>query len=167
MLQRPVTFPLAYLITFRTYGSWLRGDARGSVDRHRNLFGSPRIAHSPQLLDAQTRLLSRPPVALDRAQRLVVETAIRQVCIFREWRLHAVNARTSHVHAVVAARTEPSEVLLALKANATRHLRESGRWSDEKSPWSARGSKRYLWTVRRVERGVAYVVNGQDVPWEE
>jgi len=25
--------PLAYLITFRSYGTWLHGDERGSVDR--------------------------------------------------------------------------------------------------------------------------------------
>jgi hypothetical protein len=28
--------PLAYLITFRCYGTWLHGDERGSVDRFRN-----------------------------------------------------------------------------------------------------------------------------------
>ena len=33
--------PLAYLITFRTYGTWLHGDARGSVDREHNVFGTP------------------------------------------------------------------------------------------------------------------------------
>ena len=29
-------FPLAYLITFRTYGTWLHGDERGSIGRTGN-----------------------------------------------------------------------------------------------------------------------------------
>src|SRR5262249_42685946 len=35
--------PLAYLITFRCYGTWLHGDERGSTDRHRNQYGTPFI----------------------------------------------------------------------------------------------------------------------------
>jgi hypothetical protein len=38
--------PLGYLITFRSYGSWLHGDRRGSVDRFHNRFGTPRIPHN-------------------------------------------------------------------------------------------------------------------------
>lgn len=37
--------PLAYLITFRTYGTWLHGDERGSVDKNHNKFGT-RTAES-------------------------------------------------------------------------------------------------------------------------
>jgi hypothetical protein len=39
--------PLAYLITFRCYGTWLHGDKRGSIDRFlqrvQNLHTSSRI----------------------------------------------------------------------------------------------------------------------------
>jgi hypothetical protein len=38
--------PLAYLITFRAYGTWLHGDKRGSVNRFHNRFGTPFIAPS-------------------------------------------------------------------------------------------------------------------------
>jgi hypothetical protein len=34
---------LAYLITFRSYGTWLHGDNRGSVDRFHNRFGEPYL----------------------------------------------------------------------------------------------------------------------------
>ncbi|MDQ3490280.1 MAG: hypothetical protein M3449_04330 [Acidobacteriota bacterium] len=30
--------PLAFLTTFRTYGTWLHGDKRGSIDRFHNVF---------------------------------------------------------------------------------------------------------------------------------
>ena len=37
-------FPLAYLLTFRTYGTWHHGDERGSVDRRSfNKFGNADI----------------------------------------------------------------------------------------------------------------------------
>jgi hypothetical protein len=37
-------FPLAYLITVRTFGTWLHGDERSSVDEHNdlNIYGTPR-----------------------------------------------------------------------------------------------------------------------------
>jgi hypothetical protein len=35
--------PLGYLITIRSYGTWLHGDARGSMDRRNyNKFGEPK-----------------------------------------------------------------------------------------------------------------------------
>jgi hypothetical protein len=39
--------PLAYLITIRSYGTWLHGDERGSMDRREyNQYGDPAIAAS-------------------------------------------------------------------------------------------------------------------------
>jgi hypothetical protein len=47
--------PLAHLITFRSYGTWLHGDKRGSVDRFHNQYKSPylppdggRLEHNKQ-----------------------------------------------------------------------------------------------------------------------
>jgi len=44
-------FPLDYLITIRTYGTWLHGDKRLSVDKHygRNRYGSSKVAPSENL----------------------------------------------------------------------------------------------------------------------
>ena len=36
-----------YFLTFRTYGTWLHGDERGSVDRKHNQFGEPLLLPSP------------------------------------------------------------------------------------------------------------------------
>jgi REP element-mobilizing transposase RayT len=154
-------FPLAYFITFRSYGTWLHGDARGSVDRHRNRYGSPRIPERPPWLGVNAGLLKHPPVTLDAARRTAVEAAVRETCDIREWRLRACNVRTNHVHAVVTARCEPEKVMTALKANATRFMREAGCWTGDYSPWAEGGSKRYLWTEASVQNAVVYVVEGQ------
>ena len=35
--------PLGYLITFRSYGTWLHGDERGSIDRFHNRYKAPYL----------------------------------------------------------------------------------------------------------------------------
>jgi REP element-mobilizing transposase RayT len=157
-------YPLAYLITFRCYGTWLHGDDRGSTDRYRNAYGTPHIAPSRPWLAARLRTLKRPPVRLDAPRRRAVDAAIRETCDIRAWDLAAVNVRTNHAHAVVSARRDPEGVLSALKANATRSMRATGCWDSEHGPWSHGGSTRYLWTRRDVERAVVYVVDGQGGP---
>jgi hypothetical protein len=56
--------------------------------------------------------------------------------------------------------------LTALKANATRLMRESGCWTFKTSPWAEKGSKRYLWDEDSLFYAVDYVNNGQggDLP---
>jgi REP element-mobilizing transposase RayT len=154
--------PLAYLITFRSYGTWLHGDERGSIDRFRNRYKSPYINPNPDWHRHNTHSLEREPVILDDAQRQSVERAIRTTCDFRSWHLHAVNVRTNHAHIVVCiGSSKPERALTAFKANATRQMREDGCWKDDSSPWAERGSKRYLWNERSVARAVDYVLNGQ------
>src|SRR5687768_17434555 len=120
-------FPLAYLITFRTHGTWLHGDQRSSVDRHeRNVFGSERIGLDPVFSVTMDRNMSSEPVILNGQQRGVVDAAVREVCTFRKYRLFAIHVRTNHGHVVVAAASPPGKVLSAFKANATRELRSAG-----------------------------------------
>ena len=157
-------YPLAYLITFRTYGTWLHGDERGSVDRRANVYGTPRIPRRPEWDAYNAITLKHPPVTLDAAQRGVTSAAIRETCDIRSWSLIEINVRTNHVHAVVAAPVPPERVLNALKANATRSMREAGCWPHAYSPWSAGGSTRYLWSPSAVERAIAYVRDGQGGP---
>lgn len=159
--------PLAYLITFRCYGTWLHGDVRGSVDRRNNKYGTPRIPEHKRWNDASIASLKHPPVNLDAAMRCSVEEAIKETCSFRNWLLYAKNVRTNHAHSVVCAgTTSSSKVLLALKANATRQMREDGEWTGEHSPWSEGGSKRKLWNEASVASAIDYVLYGQgdDLP---
>ena len=66
------------------------------------------------------------PFLLDQKQRDVVDAAIREVCTYRRHDLHAVNVRTNHAHAVIAARCPPERLADSLKAYSTRRLREAG-----------------------------------------
>ena len=127
--------PLAYLITFRCYGTWLHGDERGSIDRFHNAYKSPYLPPNKQWHEYNKSALTDEPVMLDAARRNLTESAIRETCVKRGWQLYAVNVRTNHAHAVVAIGvTKPDTALSAFKANATRWLRENGAWTSERTP---------------------------------
>ncbi len=162
------TQPLAFLITFRCYGTWLHGDERGSVDRRNfHRYGTPAMPANKKLAEDENEHLRHLQVKLDKAQRLVVEDAIREVCGHRNYGLVALNVRTNHVHSVVTAPCKPEHVMDTFKAYATRRLREAGLLDREIKPWARHGSTPYLWTEEDVERAIDYVINGQgDDPFE-
>jgi len=159
--------PLAYLITFRSYGTWLHGNERGSVDREHNRFKTPYAAVNENRKRHNQKTLKGEPVLLDAARRSAVEKAITETCDCRKWTLRAINVRTNHVHSVVSAGSTKSEIVLnAFKANATRQMRENGCWKRDYSPWVDKGSRRNLWNDRSVAKAIDYVLNGQgdDLP---
>jgi len=156
------TSPLACQITFRCYGTWLHGEERGSIDRRNyNRYGKPDMPANTRVLNSEKAALKNPAILLNRAQRSVVETAIREVCEYRAYLLHALNVRTNHVHSVVSASCKPEHVMDSFKAYATRRLREENLIGHDVKLWARHGSTPYLWTEEEVQRAIDYVVNGQ------
>jgi REP element-mobilizing transposase RayT len=155
-------FPLAYLITFRCYGSWLHGDDRGSMDRDHNAYGAPRIPANPALERSDASQREHASVSLNPRQRSVVEQAIRDVCEHRGYDLRALNVRSNHVHVVVSATSKPEPIMTAFKSYATRALRNAGLIARHAKAWSRHGSTVYLWKQDHVSRACAYVLLDQD-----
>ena len=152
---------LRFLITFRTYGTWLHGEDRGSVDRRNyNRYGTPGMPANKRLAEEKIAL-RHAPVELNAEQRSTVEDAIREVCDERKYTLHAVNARSNHVHSVVTAPRKPEFVLNSFKSNATRKLRESNLLNESIRPWARHGSTPHLWTEEDMEAALDYVINEQ------
>jgi REP element-mobilizing transposase RayT len=162
-------FPLAYLLTFRTFGTWLHGDVRWSVNR------SPRSAKESRLIppnkplhDAMVEEMDQPPFILSAPQRKTVEAAIAEVCQNRGYGLKAVNARTNHTHSVVAAQVKPERIVNSFKAYSTRKLRDVGLVKPEVKIWARGRSRRYLWKPRNVIAAIDYVLYSQGwVPFED
>ena len=74
-------WPLAYLLTFRTFGTWLHGDIRWSVGRRPRYPKESRLIRpNLPLKEAMEAEMHQPPVLLKRAERRAVETAIDEVC---------------------------------------------------------------------------------------
>src|SRR5215203_2392587 len=90
--------PLAYLITFRTRGTWLHGDPRGSTDRYRNRYRSPHIGEDLRWLRSNINNLKGEPLILNKQQREAVTDSIKDTSVKREWNLFAANVRTNHAH---------------------------------------------------------------------
>ncbi len=149
---------LAYLLTWTTYGTWLRGDNRCWVDRRRNQCGTPYDQPEPARVALNRQRMQKPPVFLSPSYREAVEGAIRQSCQFKQWTLHAVSVRSNHVHVVVSATSIAPEAV-------QRTLKQYGSmaWnalhpSPQRKHWSTKdGSKRYLFTEEALQRAVAYV----------
>jgi hypothetical protein len=69
-------FPLAYFITFSTYGTWLHGDSTGSVDRAHNQPGAPLLPPDAQRQRESRERMVQDPYFLDELRRVIVRDAI-------------------------------------------------------------------------------------------
>lgn len=162
-------FPIAYLLTFRTYGTWHHGDARSSVGRDgtNNVFGAPMIKPRNEFVSAMKHQQAQPSFTLEAECRRLVATAVREVCGVRSYVLRAVNIRSNHGHAVVSASCKPEKIVNELKAYSTRRLREANVVDRERKIWSRGASTRYLWKPKHVIAAVDYVLYCQeDIPFD-
>lgn len=161
--------PLAYFLTWPTYGTWLPGDERGWVEYRAGW----RLPDPARELEAQARM-AEDACTLDPEQRQIVERTIADHCRIRGWQLHAVNCRTNHLHIVVTADRPPDEVRDQLKAWCTRRLKElEANRRAAKDPvslrnplrqhwWAERGSRRFINDQYSLDAAIHYVQDGQD-----
>ncbi len=153
--------PLAYFITFTTYGTWLHGRGPGSVDREHNVLGTPFLAANPAVETANRLRLRQEAYVLDEPRRGVVLQTIRDVAKHRGWKLWAAHVRSNHIHVVVTARQKPEKVMSDLKAWASRRLREEFAESSDRDRWTQHGSTRWLDSEDSLVAAIAYVVEQQ------
>ena len=156
-----VDVPLAFFLTFRTYGTWPPGDDRGFVDHRRRATDAHESSPNPWLQEISLARMHGAPRVLNDAQRLDVDAEIRETCRRHGWDLHALNVRTNHVHIVLSAGEPPEQLLASLKAWATRRLRSDRLVGAEERVWARHGSTRCLRTVESLEAACDYVVNQQ------
>jgi REP element-mobilizing transposase RayT len=153
--------PLAYFITYSTYGTWLHGRDGGSVDRRHNIIGTPLLAPDPRMEVRRRHALRQETYSLDEPRREVVLRTLVEVCEHRRWTLHAAHVRTTHVHLVVAAAQPPEKVMADLKAWSSRRLREAYGEEGDRDRCTQHGSTRYLNDAKSLDAAVAYVVDEQ------
>ena len=154
-------YPLAYLITFTTHGTWLHGDRRDSVNEEHNRFGEEFMPRNAGLNIKEQNLLKHPPIKLDASCRNIILQAILEVCKIRGWFAHSVHVRSNHVHIVVSGREEPEKMMRDFKIYATRAMKKSGDKISAEKHWTRHGSTKYIWTKDRLRSSIEYVKNGQ------
>ena len=117
--EPPMPDPLAYFLTWSTYGTWLPGDERGWIEYAHGC----QFPDAARMLEAEARM-TEDACRLDGEQRNVVERQIAETCKIRNWELHAVNCRSNHAHVVVSAERVSEIVRNQFKAWCTRRLKE-------------------------------------------
>jgi len=163
--EAPMPDPLAYFLTWSTYGTWLPGDERGWVEYHRGWKPPDPIRQ----LESEA-IMNEDACILSVAQRELVEVTVADHCRIRGWELHAVNCRTNHLHIVVSADRHPDEVRNQIKAWCSRRLKE---YEQDRAPgyatnvrekwWAERGSRRFINDEESLEAAILYVRDGQDI----
>jgi hypothetical protein len=161
--------PLAYFITFSTYGTWLPGTAKGagSVDKAHNVFGTPFIEPDPQREQAARERMDQPPYVVSAAERDIVCQAIVTLSAERGWLLLAVHVRSNHVHVVISAEREPGRLMSDLKARASRELTRAGFDDATRKRWTRHGSTRHLFREDEVAEKIRYTLDeqGERMAW--
>ncbi len=80
--------PIAYFITWTTYGTWLPGDQRGSW--HRGQYQSPNELFR-QMTAAE---MKETAFTLSQEDRAIVDETVTKHCDIRSWKFHTVRARS-------------------------------------------------------------------------
>jgi REP element-mobilizing transposase RayT len=164
--EPPMPDPLAFFLTWPTYGTWLPGDARGWVKYGKGF----QLPDPIRELEAKARM-TEDACRLDFKQRQLVESTVRDHCRIRGWYLHAVNCRSNHLHSIVSANRKPEDVREQFKAWCTRKLKEFERKrirarrtkakKIRENWWAERGSERHIADEESLEAAILYVLDGQ------
>jgi len=156
--------PLAYFLTFSTYGTWLHGRDQGSVDRENNGYGAPFLTSDADRERLARESMQHDVYMLDEKRRFVVLETIKEVAHHRNWQLRAVHVRTNHVHVIVVADDSIEKIINDFKAWCSRRLKEALNESAALKRWTQHGSTRYLWNEDQLSEKIDYVLNQQGPP---
>ena len=149
--------PITLFITFTTYGTWLPGDRRGW-----RKWKAGEQQPQPLLEDWCRERMKEQAVFLNEHQRQRVEAVIRKHATIRGWSLHAISARSNHVHIAVTACDPPKRVRDQFKANATRVLREPPTPVKNERVWTKGGDIEFVDTEDDLFQVVLYITEAQD-----
>ena len=154
--------PFAYFFTFRTYATWLHGDARSSVDPKHNVYDTPRIKPNSSLHRAMADECLEDKFIMDKAYRKTVLKSIVDTCHYYRWHLDAAHIRSNHVHVILRSVAAKEDVRGKLKTYATRYLKKHHpELLVRKKFWSDGGSDRNIWASEFLFATMYYVIEQQ------
>ena len=154
-----IGIPLAYLITFRTYGSWLPGDENGHINRFENVYQTPYVKTSSDLHQYAKRLLKTEPFVMNEQTREIVLQTIISTSQMYSWDLHALHVRTNHVHLLITTNESVEKVLTKFKITCSEQLNYI---EQKKLPrWARHGSTRYIFKEQNFYNALNYVIHEQ------
>ncbi len=157
--KKPI--PHAYFITCRTYGTWLHGDKRESVDRNHNVFLTPKIKQNVGLQNRMQNVCNEEAFMMNASQRQIVLQSIIDTCQCSQWHLYTAHVRVNHMHVVLKSEKEPEKIATTLKAYATRYLKKHHPQLNRERFWSRGASTGYIFQSDNIFRAMQYTIEEQ------
>jgi len=156
--------PIAYHLTFGTYGTRLHGNDRGTVHRLMNHPGDPIVDRAEAWQRMERSLLKYPMVILTEQQRLMIEETIPSICERGGWKFLHCAARADHVHVQLKGNTEGKAIRRWLKTWLGQAL--NVRWPKPvgASWWAECGSVKWIWTDDYFENVYLYIDDQRTTP---
>ena len=152
---------LAYFITFTTYGTWLHGNTKGSVDDEHNVYGTPFLEPDAQQKRRAREAMAQPLYVMSAEEREIACKAMVELARDRGWDLLALHVRSTHV---LSAERDPQRLMSDLKGRASRDLALAGFDDAKRRRWTRHGSTRHLFRQEEVDAAVRYTLDGQGEP---
>jgi hypothetical protein len=138
---------LATMLTMTTYGTWLRGDARGWVE------DGVLYPPDPELQSADARRMKHAAFRFDSADLLDVGQSLgTALCERKQQKMVALSVQSWHVHLVVAASRVPISDVVKCAKDAVRYALRPNR-----TIWTAGFDKRFCFDVDSAWQRVKYV----------
>ncbi len=138
---------LGTMITSTTYGTWLRGDARGWLDDGVIMPADPLL----ELCDYDN--LTHPPYRFDKERLLEIGQFMVDSLITRlQMRLLALTVRTWHIHLVMPATVIMVPVVARCAKEAVRYGLKPNQ-----PIWTVKYDKRFCYTWEKLKQRVEYV----------
>ena len=158
---------LAYFITFTTYGTWLPGNEKGSVDREHCDYDMPFLDCDARRKEQARETMTQPPYIMSTRERDIVCKAIIELAESRRWELLAAHVRSNHVHVVIRADRDSGRLMSDLKARASRNLTLAGYGNAQRKRWTRHGSTQHLFREHDVEAKIRYTLDeqGERMAW--
>ncbi len=150
--------PLAYHITFGTYGTRLHGDPRGTVDRTLNNPGDPIIGADGGWQRIERSRLNFPPVVLSDELRRFADSIVPNLCERGGWTFHACATRPDHVHVLLSTDREGKAVRSWLKRWLGEALCKRWPLPDGAGWWAKGGSVKWVWQDRYFHNVRKYIL---------
>jgi hypothetical protein len=137
----------AILFTISTYGTWLRGDARGWVD------DGIVFPHEPALEAWDRQQMKHPPYFFPKDRWLDIGLAIGEALIHRmDQRVYAMTVQSWHSHGVIGStRRHISDIIKCAKDAVRWHLQL------DRPIWAADYDKRFCFSWDVVKKRIEYV----------
>ena len=149
LIMRIMSKIVGYMVTWRTYGSWLPGDERGYVQDGEILAGDVRKSKRSKQRQKSTA------VRLTKRERQIVHRVILGEAEKLGHEIEACVVFSNHVHVVSRPHGESiEEVVGRYKSATTRALWEHGR---KGRIWAKGYDKRFCFTEEELAQRIRYV----------